>query len=45
MSGEPFARRVLGFGFNAAGELYVLANATATPFGKTGVVLHIEPTR
>ncbi len=34
---------LLGMGQDAAGELYVLANGTGTPFGKTGVVLRIEP--
>ena len=33
---------LLGFGQDAAGELYVLANATGVPFGQTGVVLKIE---
>ncbi|MEW6251275.1 MAG: PQQ-dependent sugar dehydrogenase [Planctomycetota bacterium] len=31
-------RSLLGFGQDAAGELYVLANGTGTPFGTTGVV-------
>lgn len=34
---------LLGFGEDAAGELYVLANATGTPAGSTGVVLRIAP--
>jgi glucose/arabinose dehydrogenase len=34
---------VLGFGEDAGGELYVLANATGIPFGTTGVVLRIAP--
>jgi glucose/arabinose dehydrogenase len=33
---------LLGMGQDAAGELYVLANATGVPFGDTGVVLRIE---
>lgn len=33
---------VLGFGQDAHGELYVLANETGVPFGETGVVLRIE---
>lgn len=32
---------VLGFGQDASGELYLLANETGTPFGDTGVVLKI----
>lgn len=32
---------VLGFGQDAHGELYVLANDTGVPFGNTGVVLRI----
>lgn len=43
-------RSLLGFGQDADGELYVLANDTGTPFGTgpgldmpTGVVLRIEP--
>jgi len=34
---------VLGFGQDAAGELYVMANETGVPFEDTGVVLLIEP--
>lgn len=37
--------RLLGFGQDAASELYVLANATGTPFGDTGVVLRLAPER
>jgi glucose/arabinose dehydrogenase len=33
---------LLGFGEDADGEIYVLANATGTPFGSTGVVLHLR---
>jgi hypothetical protein len=33
---------LLGFGQDDEGELYVLANATGTPFEETGVVLRIE---
>jgi glucose/arabinose dehydrogenase len=40
---EVLGMSVLGFGQDAAGELYVMANATGTPFGATGVVLRIEP--
>lgn len=36
---------LLGFGQDANGELYVLANNTGTPFGTTGVVLRIAPAR
>jgi len=32
---------LLGFGEDADGELYVLANRTGTPFGETGVVLRL----
>ncbi|MDO3721551.1 PQQ-dependent sugar dehydrogenase [Marinobacter sp. chi1] len=32
---------LLGFGQDAFGELYVLANETGTPFGDTGVVLRM----
>jgi glucose/arabinose dehydrogenase len=32
---------LLGFGQDAQGELYVLANGTGVPFGNTGVVLKI----
>ena len=34
---------VMGFGQDANGEIYLLANSTATPFGDTGVVLRIAP--
>lgn len=34
---------LLGFGKDAAGELYVLGNTTGGPSGATGVVLKIEP--
>ena len=37
----PFGRYLLGFGQDANGEIYALANDTATPFGTTGVVLRI----
>jgi hypothetical protein len=36
---------LLGFGQDARGELYVLANETGTPFGETGVILRIAPRR
>lgn len=32
-----------GFGQDANGEVYVMANSTGTPFGDTGVVLRIVP--
>ncbi|HEX6304700.1 MAG TPA: PQQ-dependent sugar dehydrogenase [Anaerolineales bacterium] len=38
---DTLGLRLLGFGQDASGELYVLANATGTPFGDTGVVLRI----
>jgi hypothetical protein len=34
-------RCVLGFGQDAAGEVYVMANTTGIPAGNTGVVLKI----
>ena len=34
---------LLGFGQDADGEVYVLANGTGTPFGSTGVVLKLAP--
>ena len=34
---------VLGFGQDKRGEVYVLANATGTPSGNTGVVIKIVP--
>lgn len=42
---ETLGMSLLGFGQDAAGELYVMANLTGTPFGDTGVVLRIEPAR
>lgn len=33
---------LMGFGQDAAGELYVLGNANSTPFGTTGFVLRIR---
>ena len=33
---------LLGFGQDAAGELYVLANGGGTPFGETGVALRLS---
>jgi glucose/arabinose dehydrogenase len=41
--GVVLGMSVLGFGQDAAGELYVMANLTGTPSGETGVVLRIEP--
>lgn len=38
---EKLGLAVLGFGQDANGELYVLANAPGVPFGDTGVVLKI----
>ncbi|MBK8902331.1 MAG: PQQ-dependent sugar dehydrogenase [Anaerolineaceae bacterium] len=34
---------LLGFGQDAQGELYVLANSTGTPFEDTGVVMRLVP--
>jgi len=40
----PFGRALLGFGQDANGELYALANGSGTPFGNTGEVLLVpEP--
>lgn len=36
---------LLGFGQDASGELYVLANETGTPFGETGVILRMASSR
>ena len=38
---DTLGLRLLGFGQDAQGELYVLANQTGTPFEDTGVVLRI----
>jgi glucose/arabinose dehydrogenase len=38
---EGLGQSLLGFGQDAMGELYVLANSTGVPFGDTGVVLRI----
>lgn len=38
---EGLGLSLLGFGQDAMGELYVLANSTGVPFGDTGVVLRI----
>ena len=41
--GQPaLGMSLLGFGQDANGELYVMANTTGTPFGDTGVVLRIK---
>lgn len=40
---ETLGLRLLGFGQDAGGELYVLANMTGTPFGETGMVLRMVP--
>lgn len=42
---KEFGMSLLGFGEDADGELYVLANGTGTPFGETGVVLKIATKR
>jgi glucose/arabinose dehydrogenase len=42
---ETLGFSLLGFGRDANGELYVLANATGTPFGDTGVVLRLTSAR
>lgn len=41
--GSAFGRSLMGFGQDASGELYVMANSTGTPFGSTGVVLRMAP--
>ena len=38
---ETLGLRVLGFGQDVNGELYLLANETGVPFGDTGVVLRL----
>lgn len=40
---DGFGLRLLGFGQDAAGEVYALANAGGVPFGTTGVVYRIAP--
>jgi glucose/arabinose dehydrogenase len=40
---DTLGMRLLGFGQDAFGELYVLANETGVPFGDTGVVLRLAP--
>ncbi|MGB3563448.1 MAG: hypothetical protein WBC09_10400 [Thermoanaerobaculia bacterium] len=42
---DGLQRFLLGFGQDAAGELYVMVNSTGVPFGSTGVVLKIVPSR
>lgn len=44
-SRETLGMSLLGFGQDAAGEMYVMANLTGTPFGETGVVMRIESAR
>lgn len=44
-SRETLGMSLLGFGQDAAGELYVMANLTGTPFGETGAVMRIEKAR
>ena len=39
--GGVLGRSLLGFGQDAAGEVYAMANGTGVPFGDTGVVLRI----
>jgi glucose/arabinose dehydrogenase len=44
LDGQPaLGLFLLGFGEDASGELYVLANGTGTPGGTTGVILKIVP--
>ncbi|HWQ83720.1 MAG TPA: CHRD domain-containing protein [Anaerolineales bacterium] len=40
---DSFGLSLLGFGQDADGEIYALANAGGVPFGETGVVLRIGP--
>jgi glucose/arabinose dehydrogenase len=42
---DGLQRFLLGFGQDAAGEIYVMVNSTGVPFGSTGVVLKIVPSR
>jgi hypothetical protein len=42
---ETLGFSVLGFGQDASGELYILANETGTPFGDTGVILRLTSAR
>jgi glucose/arabinose dehydrogenase len=42
---ETLGLRVLGFGQDINGEIYLLANETGVPFGSTGVVLRLAPVR
>jgi hypothetical protein len=42
---ETLGYSLLGFGQDANGEIYVLANETGTPFGDTGVILRLAPGR
>jgi glucose/arabinose dehydrogenase len=44
-STEGIGLALLGFGQDAAGELYVLGNINGTPFGSEGVVLRLAPAR
>ena len=39
---EDLSLSLLGFGQDAGGEMYVLANGTGIPFGDTGVVLRMN---
>jgi glucose/arabinose dehydrogenase len=40
---DELGMSLLGFGQDAHGELYVLANNTGTPFGETGAIFKIVP--
>jgi len=40
---EGIGLAVLGFGRDAAGELYVLGNISGTPFGTDGVIMRLAP--
>ena len=42
---EGIGLALLGFGQDAAGEVYVLGNINGTPFGTDGVVLRLAPAR
>lgn len=42
-SGQQLELTLMGFGQDAAGELYVLGNRTSVPSGSTGVVLKLVP--
>jgi len=40
---RPLGFTLLGWGQDAAGELYLLGNSTGVPFGETGIVIKLMP--